>query len=185
MKNDMLTEIEGAIIMARRPVIDPWLEEDGKVLIEGWARDGLSNKEIAHNMGVSLNVFNKWKKENEIFAGFLKKSKEVADKVVENSLFRRANGFEYTETTEERVFNPLKNKFEMVITKKVNKVVLPDTTAQIFWLKNRKPDTWRDRREIDSTEAIDKLDGILTGIKAAAKQQTEIGPDSRENKPNE
>lgn len=155
--------------MARRPVIDPWLEKDGRLLIEGWARDGLSNKQIAKNMGVSLNVFNKWKKENEVFAGFLKKSKDVADREVENSLFKRANGFEYTETTEERVFNPLTNRFEMVVTKKVHKVVLPDTTAQIFWLKNRKQDVWRDRREIDNTEHIDKLDEILGGIKEAAK----------------
>ena len=156
--------------MARRPVIDPWLNEEGKTFIEGWAKDGLTNKQIAKNMGVSLNVFNRWKAENEVFAGFLKKSKDVADKEVENALFKRAVGFEFTETTEERVFNPLKNKFEMVVTKKVHKVVLPDTTAQIFYLKNRKPDEWRDRREIESTEAIDKLDGILSGIKAAAKK---------------
>lgn len=157
--------------MARRPVIDPWLEDDGRILIEGWAKDGLTNKEIAKNMGVSLNVFNRWKTENEVFASFLKKSKNVADRQVENALFKRAVGFEYAETTEERVFNPLKNKFEMVVTKKVNKVVLPDTTAQIFYLKNRKPDTWRDRREIDSNEALDKLDGILTAMRQTAEKQ--------------
>lgn len=162
----------------RKPVIDPWLEEDGKLLIEGWARDGLTNKQIAHNMGIGLSTFNKWKGENEIFANYLKKSKDIADRIVENSLFKRANGFEYTETTEERVFNPLTNKFEMVITKRVNKVVLPDTTAQIFWLKNKKPDVWQDRRQVENTEAIDKLDGILSSIREQArKQQGEPGID--------
>ena len=157
--------------MARKPVIDPWLEDEGRLLIEGWAKDGLTNEQIAHNMGISISTFKLWKKNNETFANFLKKSKDVADREVENALFKRAKGFEYTETTEERVFNPIKNKFEMVVTKKVNKVVLPDTTAQIFWLKNKKPDVWRDRREIDSSEAIEKLDGILTGIREAAKNQ--------------
>lgn len=162
----------------RKPVIDPWLKEEGKLLIEGWARDGLTNKQIAHNMGIGLSTFNKWKDENPVFADYLKKSKDVADRIVENSLFKRANGFEYTETTEERVFNPLINKFEMVITKRVNKVVLPDTTAQIFWLKNKKPDVWQDRRQVENTEAIDKLDGILSGIREQArKQQGESGLD--------
>ena len=173
----------------KKPCIDPWLEEDGKLLIEGWARDGLTDKEIAHNMGIGLSTFNKWKKENVIFSKYLKKSKNVADRIVENSLFKRANGFEYTETTEERVFNPLKNKFEMVVTKKVNKVVLPDTTAQIFWLKNKKPDVWRDRREVENTEAINKLDSILAGIKETAKseipQNSARQPEAGSDKPDE
>lgn len=148
-----------------------WSEDYNLILIEGWARDGLSEKQIAHNIGISQGTLIRWKKEYPKILHALKKNKEVADRIVENSLFKRANGFEYTETTEERIFNPLKNKFEMVVTKKVNKVVLPDTTAQIFWLKNKKPDVWQDRRQIESTEAIDKLDGILSGIKEQAKAQ--------------
>lgn len=153
------------------PVIDPWLEGDDKLLLEGWARDGLTEEQIAKNMGISYNTLRRWKKSNELFASSLKKPKDVANRIVENSLFKRANGFEYTETTEERIFNPLTNKFEMVVTKRVNKVVLPDTTAQIFWLKNKKPDVWQDRRQIESTEAIDKLDGILSSIREQAKRQ--------------
>ena len=153
---------------------EEWCEEHNLVLIEGWARDGLSDKEIAHNIGISQGTMVNWKKAYPKIAAALKKNKEVANRIVENALFKRATGFEYTETTEERVFNKTTNQFEIVVTKKVNKVVLPDTTAQIFWLKNRKPAEWRDRREIESTEAIDKLDGILTGIKEAAKKQQEI-----------
>ena len=154
------------------PLAKEWCEENNLILIEGWARDGLLDKEIAHNIGITPDTLCNWKKKYPPIAKALKKNKEVADRIVENSLFKRANGFEYTETTEERIFNPLKNKFEMVVTKKVNKVVLPDTTAQIFWLKNKKPDVWQDRRQIESTEAIDKLDNILSGIKEQAKKQT-------------
>lgn len=148
-----------------------WKTEEGLILIEGWARDGLSEREIAHNIGVTQDTFISWKKKCPEITAYLKKGREVADRIVENSLFKRANGFEYSETTEERVLNPKTGKFEMVVTKKVNKVVLPDTTAEIFWLKNRKPDVWRDRREVDSTEAIEKLDSILAGIRETAKQQ--------------
>lgn len=158
----------------RKPVIDFWIEGEGKLMVEGWARDGLTDRQIAENMGIGMSTFKKWKRTNDVFGASLKKSKNVADRHVENALFKKATGFEYTETTEERVFNKITNQFEMVVTKKVNKVALPDTTAQIFWLKNRKPAEWRDRREIESTEAIDKLDSILTGIKEAAKKQQEM-----------
>jgi hypothetical protein len=158
-------------IRGKRPKVDYWLTKEGLMLIEGWAKDGVRELDIAHNMGISESTFNRWKVKYEAIGNALKTSKAVADRIVENALFRRATGFEYTETVEERVFNKVTNKFEMVVTKKMNKVVLPDTTAQIFWLKNKKPAEWRDRREIESTEAIDKLDSILTGIKEAAKKQ--------------
>lgn len=160
--------------MAKRQNIEEWESEHGIILIEGWARDGLSEEQISHNMGISQSTLKRWKKESKRIQSALKKNKAVADRIVENSLFKRANGFEYTETTEERILNPQTGQFEMVVTKKVNKVVLPDTTAQIFWLKNRKPDVWRDKREVDSTEALDKLDGILTNIRDVAKRQQNI-----------
>lgn len=157
--------------MAKRDKYQEWLEPDNLIRIKGWARDGLTDAQIAHNMGISHNTLISWKKKLPEFAQALKITKDVVDREVENALYKRAMGFEYTETTEERKLNPETSQFEMIVTKRVNKVVLPDTTAQIFWLKNRKPDVWRDKREIESTEALDRLDGILTGIKKAAEQQ--------------
>ena len=165
--------------MAKRDKYQEWLEPDNLIKLKGWARDGLTDAQIAHNMGISHNTLISWKKKLPEFAQALKITKDVVDKEVENALYKRAMGFEYTETVEERKLNPETGQFEMVVTKRVNKVALPDTTAQIFWLKNRKPDVWRDKREIESTEAIDKLDGILTGIKEAAKLQA----DTSENGP--
>jgi len=151
--------------------MNAWCEPDNLIKLKGWARDGLSEEQIAHNMGIGRVTLRSWRAKSEIIASALKTTKDVVDKEVENALYKRAMGFEYTETVEERKLNPETGQFEMVVTKRVNKVALPDTTAQIFWLKNRKPDVWRDKREIESTEAIDKLDGILTGIKEAAKLQ--------------
>ena len=157
--------------MARRQTPEMWETEDGLLLIKGWARDGLSQDQIAHNMGVTLKTLYVWKKQSTKIGEALNTSKEVANRVVENSLFKRATGFEYTEITEERVLNPNTGQFEMVVTKKVNKVALPDVSAQIFWLKNRKPAEWQDRRVVESTEALEKLDSILGSMKETAIKQ--------------
>lgn len=92
-----------------------WIEGDGLILLEGWARDGLTDEQIAHNMGISTVTLYDWKKKYPKMANALKKSKEVVDRMVENALFKKA--------------------------------MEGDTTAQIFWLKNRRSNDWRDRKE--------------------------------------
>ncbi len=115
-----------------------WLTEDGLTLLEGWARNGLTDDQIAHNMGVSLSTLYEYKnKYSDIFEA-LKKGKEVVDIEVENALLKRAMGYKYTEQV---ITNG------MVV--EVEKVMQPDVTAQIFWLKNRKPDDWRDKQNFE------------------------------------
>lgn len=92
-----------------------WISEDGLILIEGWARDGLTDEQIAHNMGIATGTLYEWKKKYPEMAESLKKTKEVVDRQVENALFKKA--------------------------------MSGDTTALIFWLKNRRPQDWRDKRE--------------------------------------
>ena len=75
----------------------------------------------------------------------LKRGKEVIDRQVENALLKRALGHEYVETTKELT------DLGLTVTKQVTKQVAPDTTAQIFWLKNRKPQEWRDKKETEVT----------------------------------
>jgi hypothetical protein len=92
----------------------------------------------------------------------------VADRRVENSLFKTAMGYNYDEVTEERKFNPATQQFEMVVTKIVHKTLLPQHASQIFWLKNRKPDEWRDKRIIE--DHIDfEDDGFIDALKGQAK----------------
>ncbi len=129
---------------------------DKLVLIEGWARDGLNDEQIAHNMQIGLSTLYDWKKKFSEFSEALKRSKEVVDLEVENALLKRALGYNYTETTSERraMYNDDKEVvgYEMVVTKKVSKEVHPDVTAQIFWLKNRKPEQWRDTKVLQGDE---------------------------------
>lgn len=124
-------------------------------LVIGWARNGLTDEQIAKNLGIGKDSFYKYKNLYPDFAEALKINKEVADLAVENALYRRAMGYEYVETTYERIENTVilpDGTITMEPGTKVKTVVkqmAPDVTAQIFWLKNRKPAEWRDKRDID------------------------------------
>lgn len=118
-----------------------WLEPEGLLKIEGWARDGLTDEQIANNMGIATSTLYEWKNAHSEISESLKRGKEVIDRQVENALLKRALGYEYEEISE---------KYELGILterKVTKKQVAPDTTAQIFWLKNRKPSDWRDKPE--------------------------------------
>lgn len=90
-----------------------WLEPDGLTLLEGWARDGLTDEQIANNCDITAKTLYEWKNKYGEICEALKKGKEIIDYQVENAL--------------------------------LNKALCGDTTAQIFWLKNRRPDKWRDK----------------------------------------
>lgn len=129
-------------LMAAKGKYADWITPEGLLKIEGWARDGLTDKQIAHNIGISHATLYEWKKQFPELSDTLKKSKDVVDRMVENALFKNA--------------------------------IEGNTTAQIFWLKNRKPDKWREKPAYEDTSELDKLDAILKGMKDnATNQQTE------------
>lgn len=113
-----------------------WLEPESLILLEGWARDGLTDEEIAKNMGVRTSTLYEWKNKYSEISEALKKGKEFADYQIENALY--------------------------------NSALYGNTTAQIFWLKNRRPDKWRDKPISDKNteKVIEKLDEVLGGIKS-------------------
>lgn len=96
-----------------------WLTEEGLIKIEGWARDGLSEEQISHNMGISRKTLSEWKNKYSDISDTLKRGKEVVDYEVENALLQSA--------------------------------LDGNVTAQIFWLKNRKPAQWKDKQETEIT----------------------------------
>lgn len=116
-----------------------WLEPDGLLLLEGWARDGLTDEQIAEKIGINPATLYDWKNKYPEISEALKRGKEVVDIQVENALLKRALGYEYTE---ERIEVSEKDGRKVIQTVKT---VPPDTTAQIFWLKNRIPAKWRDK----------------------------------------
>lgn len=244
-----------------------WIEPDGLLRLEAWARDGLREEDIAHNIGITRETLRVWKNQFSVISVALKRGKDVADIIVENSLYKRAIGYSYTEVTKERIIDsgqkkrhggeseltdvewefaikyfggrccycgkssdkltkdhvkPLKdngtlsrdnvipccqscnsskkdnemvswyqsqrcydeyrlkkiseyiqfvmdigehqeNTSELIVTKEVTKEVIPDVTAQIFWLKNRKSKEWRDKHELEHSGVINNpYQGLTT-----------------------
>lgn len=126
-----------------------WLTEDGLLRIEGWARDGLTEEQIAHNMGIGIRTLTDWKSRFPAILASLKNGKAPVDVQVENALLKSALGFEYEETITEIEELPGGKQKKQI--RKVKKYAPPNSTAQIFWLKNRRPDKWRDKQDISGT----------------------------------
>lgn len=103
---------------------------------------GATDIEIADFFGVEPRTLYRWKAENAEFCQALKVAKEAADQRVERSLFARANGYEHPEVH-------VSNYQGAITLTPIRKVYPPDTTAAIFWLKNRRPAEWRDKQDID------------------------------------
>ena len=118
--------------------IDEWLEPDKLILLEGWSRDGLTQEQIAHNMGIGLTTLKEWRKKEPTIETTLKKGREVADYEVENALFKNA--------------------------------LDGNVTAQIFWLKNRKKNQWRDKVEYETNnDDLNKVKELLSKIEEGTK----------------
>lgn len=115
-----------------------WRTTDGLILLQGWARDGLKDEQIAHNCGITAKTLYEWKNRYSDICDALKKGKEIVDYEVENALLKRAKQ--------------------------------GDVTAQIFWLKNRRPEKWRDKVQFTDETSLKKLDQLIESIdKKAAK----------------
>lgn len=114
--------------------------------IEAWKRDGLTDEQIFKNLGISRDTFYKYKEKYTDFSDALKKGKEIADIEVENALFKRAIGYKYKEVIKEvKEIDGKKSTY----VKEVEKEMPGDVGAQIFWLKNRKSNKWKDKQDID------------------------------------
>lgn len=124
-----------------------WLLPDNLLRLQAWARDGLSDEQIAHNICITTTTLYDWKKKYPAFSEALARGKEVVDIEVENALFKRAKGYDYIETTSELIADKnAKNKAVMKVTKRVTRHVPPDVKAIVFWLTNRKSE-WRNKQE--------------------------------------
>ena len=157
---------------------EKWLEPDGLLRIEGWARDGLTEEQIAKNMGVSRSTLSDYKVKYPDILRAIKNSKEVADREVENALFKKARGYtvqvkkpmkvrhvEYDEVSGRKAA-----EYERIEYIEEEVHVPADTTAQIFWLKNRKSNEWRDKVTVTDESSLEKLDELISSIDTLAKK---------------
>lgn len=148
---------------------DYWMTDEGLEIIAGWARRGLTDADISHNIGISVRTLIDWKRKYPAINACLKNSKDLADTIVENALFRKATGYKTKE-----VSYKADNDGNLVPISAVEKEVPPDTTAQIFWLKNRRPDLWRDRRK--EAESDTQSGGVVVLPEVVADAIKTIAP---------
>lgn len=138
--------------MGRPSKADEWLTEDALLLIKGWARDGLSNKQIAEDkIGIGEKTFYQWCERYPQFKQTIKEGRQpVTEKIVEAFYDRCTQYKEVVETTEEIVVDGEGRVISKRIRKN-HKIIPPDTTAIIFALKNLKPQVYKDRRHEEIT----------------------------------
>jgi len=124
--------------------------DDFPLLAEDYARRGMIDVEIAKNLGIHVDSLYNYQKKYVEFFEAIKRGKAPIDFEAENALLKRVMGYEYEEVMVE--YKPGKGdkgeeRAKPTTIKKTKKQVIPDVTAQIFWLKNRRPKLWKDKHE--------------------------------------
>lgn len=142
-----------------------FLSEDGLILIRGWRRQGIPLTDIAEKyIGVSKTGFWGWYRQSEDLRKACAVALETTNSSVEESLLKRATGYNYTEDTYELVGGDLR------LTKRVTKHVAPDTKAILAWLYNRLPSRWRAIQEpLEATQYTETIKNILVAMKEVAE----------------
>lgn len=144
-----------------------WQQPENLTLIQGWRRDGLSDAQVAKNIGIGRGTLYEWLKKYKDIADAYKKGSEVSTYEVENALYKSACGYyvdevERTETTYA--------DGSVVTTKRGHKRYIPPSiAAQIFILKNRRPNWWKDKREIEMPENVPD-DGFMKALEGKAAE---------------
>jgi len=116
---------------------------------------GCADKDLCELFGVSISTITNWKNDHPKFLASIKKGKEEFDTdMVEDSLLKRAMGYDIIENKEESSSQGLK-------TTSTEKHIAGDTTAMIFWLKNRQPKRWRDKQEIEHSGSIGMAERLV------------------------
>lgn len=133
--------------MPRKSKYNP---ETFPLLAEQYARNGLSDKQIFSNLGISHNCYYRYRNQYPEFEAAIRRGKKPVDVAVENQLLKVCMGYEYEEKTTEYE-KGADGKPAAKKTKVVKKHVQPDTTAIKFWLTNRDPEKWRDKKGVELT----------------------------------
>lgn len=146
-----------------------WINDpDKKTLLSGWARKGLSDQQIAKNIGISRSTLNEWRKKYQDISDTLKKGKEVADAEVENALYLKCIGHKVqlkkTFKVKKIEYNDAGKKIkeeENLETGEDEVYIPPDTKAIIFWLTNRMREDWKERQNTQMEQEETEESGVI------------------------
>lgn len=151
--------LTGVITIGRKGKFADWMTPDGLTMIQGFARDGMTDAQIAQKIGISTQTLYDWEKRFPDFLDALKKGKAPVDIEVENALLKRALGYDYEEVITE--IEDLGEGRQKKHVRKITKHQPGEVSAQIFWLKNRRPGRWRDKIETVPETANDLLLSLM------------------------
>ena len=131
-----------------------WLTDEGKVRLQGWARDGLSDEQLADKMGVCPSTFYAWKNRYPEISEALREGKEVADRRVENALYNSCFDRKITIRRPFKVKEVYYNDGKRCERERVmygeEDVAIPANEKAIeFWLANRKPEKWSRKEKLE------------------------------------
>lgn len=118
-------------------------------LVRQLALLGATEEEIAAAFGVSRRTITNWEQQHDAFRAALLEGRIAADALVGQRLFERALGYSHPE---DKIFYD--SKTGETVVHETTKHYPPDTTAAIFWLKNRRPNEWRDKKEVTGNLSI-------------------------------
>lgn len=154
---------------SKRGKYEEWLTEDGLLKLAAWSRDGLTKEQIAHNCGCSLSTLKDWCKKYPAISTALSRAREVTDIIVENSAYKSANGYTVRLA---KTFKLKRVEFDPNTGRKVaeqeylqegfEEVHIPaNVQAQQWWLRNRKPDVWRDKPSEHDHDGGEKFEMVF------------------------
>ena len=133
-----------------------WITEDGLLLLKGWARDGLTDEEIAKKMGINVATLYRWKDKYCNICEALKNGREPVNVILEDTAFERATQWKTVkEITKELKFDRESGETKLMVTKEVEKIVPPDSTLLIFLMKNRMKDKYGDKQHVEISGQLD------------------------------
>lgn len=161
--------------------VDRWLSPEGLMLIECWARDGLTLTQISQKMNISCKTLWEWRIFYPEIEDAINRSKEVVDYQVENALLKLALGGE-KKTTKTIVGNPDSNGNRQVRVETTVENVLPNATAALAWLNNRKPKDWKRNRDLFEMANDDENSSVTINIVRASSEDKKITKTELEKK---
>lgn len=161
-------------------IVEDWLEADGLMLLESWARDGYTIDDIATRIGVSNQTFWRWMRQYPEIKQAVKQGRELVDYKVENALLKAALGYQ---TKEVRVSTIIRNGKTIETQKEtVTREQAPNVSACQVWLYNRLPKKWRNMNS--RSALLDEMDEDtsihITVERANPRPETEGGEDDKE-----
>lgn len=158
----------------RKSQVGEWLTDDGLILLEGWARDGLTDKEIAAKIGIHISTFCDWKNKYPQLTETLKSGRKPVASIVENTFFNtKLQPQTVKETTREKTIHRdadgnITGTTEHI--KETERYIPADTTAMIFYMKCRMPEKYNDRINVSVDDKRNgQLADLIDGLKEPCK----------------